>query len=245
MEKLKIAIFSLTCCEGCQFAILDRLHEILKLAPYLEISQMRLLEEDGKYPASFDAIFVEGTPLTQKNIETLKNLRSKTKTLIALGACAHTAGIHGIKNYEDKEKLIQTVYPKNYKTVENLDPRPLSAYVPVEFSVPGCPVEPLEFLKTLHKVIAANHLSLSERPVCWECQINENECVLQKGEPCLGPVTQCGCDAICVNQGKLCEGCRGPIPKAPFSNLNKLADYRKTQEKFNYQKALLENENSN
>ena len=47
-------------------------------------------------------------------------------------------------------------------------------------------------------------------PVCIECRRNGNECLLEIGKPCLGPITAGGCDSVCINGGLECWGCRGP-----------------------------------
>lgn len=48
-------------------------------------------------------------------------------------------------------------------------------------------------------------------PICAECPLYGDECLVMKGEPCLGPLTMAGCDAECVRKGLPCIGCRGPI----------------------------------
>jgi coenzyme F420-reducing hydrogenase gamma subunit len=65
-------------------------------------------------------------------------------------------------------------------------------------------------------------------PVCYECQIHGNECLLQKGEVCLGPITRAGCEAVCLKSKQGCWGCRGLIEDAETTNLLK-----KLREKFN------------
>jgi coenzyme F420-reducing hydrogenase gamma subunit len=47
-----------------------------------------------------------------------------------------------------------------------------------------------------------------------DCKKNENECVFERGKTCMGPVTWAGCNSICVNQGYVCDGCRGSLPYA-------------------------------
>ena len=42
------------------------------------------------------------------------------------------------------------------------------------------------------------------------------------GTPCLGPVTQAGCGAICPRYGRGCYGCFGPREQA---NVKGLADF--------------------
>lgn len=48
-------------------------------------------------------------------------------------------------------------------------------------------------------------------PVCSECPLPPEECLLNKGILCLGAITLAGCDAECIAGGGECWGCRGPI----------------------------------
>ena len=88
-KKLKMGIFSLTCCEGCEFAVLDLGEKLLKATEKVDIINFRLLEED-EHPKieKYDVAFVEGSPITRENRNTLKEIRKKKKILIALGNCA-------------------------------------------------------------------------------------------------------------------------------------------------------------
>ncbi len=56
-------------------------------------------------------------------------------------------------------------------------------------------------------------------PVCMECKAQENICLFDLGEPCLGPVTRAGCDAWCPSNRLGCWGCRGPAPEANLTQL--------------------------
>jgi ferredoxin len=51
-------------------------------------------------------------------------------------------------------------------------------------------------------------------PVCAECPLHEHDCLLAKGEVCLGPLTIAGCNGVCMYNGRVCEGCRGPITRS-------------------------------
>jgi len=47
--------------------------------------------------------------------------------------------------------------------------------------------------------------------VCLECKARGTVCVMvAQGIPCLGPVTQAGCGAICPAYQRGCYGCFGP-----------------------------------
>ncbi|MCX8184769.1 MAG: 2Fe-2S iron-sulfur cluster-binding protein [Sulfolobales archaeon] len=57
----------------------------------------------------------------------------------------------------------------------------------------------------------SKQLNLGEFPVCSECPLTGDDCLVAKGEPCLGPLTAAGCSAECTRNGVPCLGCRGYI----------------------------------
>lgn len=59
----------------------------------------------------------------------------------------------------------------------------------------------------------ANDLGLEGLPVCAECPLHPDECLLSKGVLCLGALTVAGCDAECPRTGGRCWGCRGPLTR--------------------------------
>ena len=50
-------------------------------------------------------------------------------------------------------------------------------------------------------------------PVCAECPLYGEDCLIRKGYPCLGPLTIAGCGAPCLKKYALCIGCRGPVTR--------------------------------
>jgi len=217
--KPTIAIVSLTCCEGCQVAILDLGERFLEVAGQVKIGDFAFLEDRAE-PPNYDIVFVEGAPITKENILRLKDLRARSKFLVALGACAALGGIAEIKNYQDKNERMRYVY-KNFEGINNPDIKPLSFYVKVDFEIPGCPINKEEFLKVTQQLLAGVPPRIPQRPVCYECQMKQNKCLLQAGLPCLGPVILGGCGAPCPSNAYPCDGCRGPIKNANPDKLNK------------------------
>ena len=218
-NKPTIAIVSLTCCEGCQVAILDLGERFLNLAQHVKIGDFAFLEEKPE-TEKYDVVFVEGAPITEENIARLKDLRQRSEFLAALGACAALGGIAEIKNYQDKNERLRYVY-KNFEGINNPDIKPLSHYVKVDLEIPGCPINNEEFFKIIKDLIAGIPPKIKQQPVCYECQLKQNECLLQKGEPCLGPIMLGGCGAPCPSNNYPCDGCRGPMKDVKPDNLNK------------------------
>ncbi|MFA5052246.1 MAG: hypothetical protein WC544_04305 [Patescibacteria group bacterium] len=210
-KKLKIAIAGLTSCEGCSFAVLDLGLDFVQAIDHFDLNDFHLIM-DEKGARKYDVTFVDGSPLTKENIKTIKELRKRSTYLVALGACACNGVIPNIKNYIDKEHAVKYQYPKTYKNVYNPNIMPIRRYVPVDYEIPGCPIDARDFKVVLNALREGTNPKLLENPVCYECQMNGNECLLQKGQPCLGPVIRGGCDAVCCNSKFYCKGCRGVIP---------------------------------
>jgi coenzyme F420-reducing hydrogenase gamma subunit len=220
-KKLAIGFFSLSCCEGCELAVLDLEEKLLQAFKQVEIVESRLLMERIKPAAArLDIAFVEGSVVSKQDLDKLHYIREKTDFLVAFGACAAIAGIPGIRNalpasLQEKVKR-QAIKPLKEKVYS------LSAFVQVDHLLQGCSINELEFLDFLNKYLHGVKPRLEEVPVCFECKLRENDCLLLKGIACLGPASYAGCDALCPSQNAQCIGCRGFTKDANFKALDGL-----------------------
>jgi len=217
-NKLNVGFFSLTSCEGCYFAILDKTCEFIALNNRITIKICRLFEDDTHLDEEkFDLVFIEGSPLTEENREQVKRLRRNAKTVVALGSCACMGGIYHLKQYQDKSKIFNQVYQKDIG-IENYDVKPLEELIKIDHKIPGCPISAREFMGFVYGLLVGKKIESVQNPVCYECQIRGYECLLQKGQTCLGPITFGGCEAICLKSKQGCWGCRGLLDGAEVSN---------------------------
>ncbi|MBU1178658.1 hypothetical protein KJ903_05625 [Patescibacteria group bacterium] len=209
IAKPKVALIALSDCEGCEFAILDKGKRFFELTERVEVVDFHLIEE---LPAedSYDITFIEGPPITKDNFTDLKKLREKSKLVVALGNCAAEGGMFKIKNYRRDVCKAEFVYP-DAKGIHDELVQPISDFVKVDFTIPGCPINADEFIRFTYELLAGRIPKIPQRPVCYECQIHGFPCLLQQGEPCLGPVILGGCEAVCPGGGMICQGCRGPL----------------------------------
>ena len=211
-KKPSVAIFGLTSCEGCQFSILDLHGKFLELTKYIELDEFRLLE-DEKERSHYDIAFIEGNPVTTENLHILKRIRKISDVVVVLGNCADLGGVWEIKNYHDYKKLGCYVY-KTCKTIENREVVEVPKAIKVDYVIPGCPINAQNFLDLVYNLINKKPWALKMNPVCWECQINKNPCLLQEGKICLGPIALAGCNAVCLNSRQECWSCRGILDQA-------------------------------
>lgn len=217
-KKPRVAIISLTSCEGCQFVLLDQGQRLLNFLGQVEMDEFRLIEDDPMPDVQYDLCLVEGNPVTKANIELLLEMRKRSKLLVVYGNCAALGGVWELKNYQLKKKTIKHVYKHNLK-VENPDIKEVDNFVKVDFTIPGCPVTGDEVIECLSQLVAGRIPKIPQNPVCNECQNLGYECLLQKGEICLGPMTLGGCQAVCLKSKQACWGCRGLFEGAQAKNM--------------------------
>ena len=237
-KKSKIAIVSLTSCQGCQFALLDLGEKFLELMGQVEMVDFRLLEDEEDTGGKLDIGIIEGNPMTKENEKTLKELRKRSKILVVLGNCAAMGGIPEIKNYQDGKNTIKHVY-KYIQGIENPEIKEVDNFVKVDFVFPGCPITGEEFIKyfpILLEVAKTEDFSkipeIADQPVCVECKAKGNKCLLAEGKPCFGPMILGGCDAVCPTSRMMCQGCRGLRPKGNVKAMRATLKRMMTDEEF-------------
>ncbi len=215
MRKPRLGIFSLTGCGGDQLQILNMEDELLDLINRFEIVDFQegsSRREDGP----IDIAFVEGTVSTDHDLEKLKEIRDRSRVLIAFGNCAIEGCIQSMKNDETtlKERL-KAVYDVDETFFDARISKPIGDYIKVDFQIPGCPVEKKETLRGITSLLHGDSPPYYSYPVCVECKLNEYPCLItEQGKPCLGPVIRAGCNARCPGLGVDCIGCRGPVEDA-------------------------------
>jgi coenzyme F420-reducing hydrogenase gamma subunit len=208
-DKPKLALFSFTCCEGCSLEVLNCEQEMLDLLGAFEITNYR--EARTHRSDDYDIALVEGSITREGEVEELRHIRANAKMLIALGACAHTAGLNALKNFRPMKEALECVYGEKAGWFDTMPARPLRDFVHVDFTLPGCPITKSEFLSVAKDLLAGKTPRLPDCPVCVKCKLRENVCMYHKGQVCLGVIARAGCDAHCPSFGGRCVACRGLV----------------------------------
>lgn len=208
----KVAFFDFSSCEGCQLTVIDALQTHLDLIYAVEIVQWReAMTEKGE---DYQIAFVEGSCNREQDEARLFRIRDQADMVVALGACAHTGCVNALTYLQPSlDDVREYVYGDKAGWYDAYPPRPISAVIPVDAFIPGCPIDREEFIRVVKNLLLGKRPGIPDYPVCVECKLKENVCLLLEGKPCLGPVARAGCDAICPTYGDGCEGCRGYIPE--------------------------------
>ena len=124
-----------------------------------------------------------------------------------------SGGIQALRNFADVDEFTRIVYASPQYISTLATSTPISDHVTVDFELHGCPIDKRQLLEVvtafldgrrpghpgderLHRVQAARRRLRHGRATAT---------------PCLGPVTQAGCGALCPSYDRGCYGCFGPM----------------------------------
>ncbi len=207
----KLAVFKFSSCDGCQLALLSLEDELLSLAGVVDIAYF-LEARSQTAPGPYEVALVEGSITTAEDIERIRQVRKDAKYLVTIGACATAGGIQALRNWKDVADFVRAVYatPAFIHTLEQSTP--ISAHVAVDFELSGCPINKYQALEVLTALLVGRTPHLPRHSVCMECKRRDTVCILvAQGVPCLGPLTQAGCGALCPAYNRGCYACFGPM----------------------------------
>ncbi|MFN4217857.1 MAG: oxidoreductase [Candidatus Bipolaricaulia bacterium] len=209
-KKPKIAVWKFASCDGCQLSLLDCEDELLAVAGAVEIAYF-LEASRAVIKGPYDVSLVEGSITTPHDAERIQQVRRVSKFLITIGACATAGGIQALRNFKDVKEFLSIVYakPDYIDTLEKSTP--IAEHVKVDFELRGCPINKYQLLEVINAFLNRRKPNIPPYSVCMECKRRGTVCVMVAyGTPCLGPVTQAGCGAICPAYHRGCYGCFGP-----------------------------------
>lgn len=217
--KPSIGIFGLSGCWGEQIVILNCEDQLLQLANDVDLADFRAASSAEADEAPLAIAFVEGSVGSSADEATLRRIRARAALVVACGSCACFGGVAASDDVTHAERLA-LVYGSSAASYDSRPHRPLSDFVKVDLSIPGCPMEKDEFLQAVACLVNGDTPERRVYPVCAECRMAEHECLLDRGDPCVGPVTAAGCHARCPGFNVACIGCRGPVEEANFEAMS-------------------------
>src|SRR5512137_2154229 len=97
-KKPTLAVWKFASCDGCQLTLLDCEDELLAIAGALDIAYFPEATR-GAIKGVYDLSLVEGSVTTQHDAERIRDIRRRSKTLVAIGACATAGGIQALRNF--------------------------------------------------------------------------------------------------------------------------------------------------
>lgn len=209
--KLKIGVFKFASCDGCQLSLLDAEDELLGIVGAVDVAYFPEATRT-MLKGPYDIGFVEGSITTHHDAQRIQEVRAQCKRLITIGACATAGGIQALRNWKDVDEFVRVVYatPQFVSTLKLSTP--IAEHVPVDFELRGCPINKSHLIELIAATLAGRKPNIPSYSVCIDCKRKANVCIaVARGVPCLGPVTQAGCGALCPSYDRGCYGCYGPM----------------------------------
>lgn len=151
-QKIKIGWFSFSCCEDNAIVMTEVMNDYWQeWKKIFDFRHARVLKSKNIFD-EFDIAFVEGAIASKSQEKKLRQIREKSKKLVAVGACAiigMPAGQRNIFNKKQKEEIdfLITRFKSLPKVLKVAD------IVEVDEKIPGCPMDPDNFLKIVNKLI--------------------------------------------------------------------------------------------
>jgi len=209
-KRPKLAVWKFASCDGCQLSLLDCEDELLEIAGAINIAYFP--EASRNYQKGpYDISLVEGSITTPHDAARIQKVRRQSKYLITIGACATAGGIQSLRNFADVRDFMRIVYPSPEMIETLAKSTPIADHIFVDYELRGCPISKYQLLEVISAYLNDRKPNIPHYSVCMECKRKGNTCVMvANGIPCLGPVTQAGCGALCPAYNRGCFGCFGP-----------------------------------
>ncbi len=226
--KPRLAVFKFASCDGCQLQLLDAEERLLELAGRVEINHF-LEARSQVVPGPYDVGLVEGSITTPDDVERIREVRRQCRFLVTIGACATAGGIQALRNWGRIDEFLASVYATPATIAALATSTAIADHVPVDFELRGCPIDRGQLLDLITAVLFGRKPHVPGHSVCVECKARGTVCVaVARGIPCLGPVTQAGCGAICPAHDRECFGCFGPSESPNLVSLTGFYEQRGT-----------------
>ena len=210
----RLGFFKYSSCAGCEAELIYFQKYVVETLGVIDIGYCRMASSKGSHDGPFDIALVEGTITEAWQADELKKIRENSSLLFAIGSCAVNGGIPALKSRLDEYEVQKSVY-KDISVIHSIRPHTVDSYVKVDGYIRGCPPGIRDLHEAVISVFLGRKPSFLEYSVCVECKLKGNICLLVAyNEPCMGPVTNAGCGALCPSGNRACYSCWGPMKQA-------------------------------
>lgn len=150
--KVKIGTAWLGGCSGCHMSFVDLDEILIDIAPQIELVYSPIVDAK-EYPQGVDVALIEGAICNDHNLHLAKQIRQRSKFVIAFGDCAVNGNVPAMRN--PLPKSVEAILERAYKENATIQPQfpeggveipklldkvlPVHEVIKVDFFLPGCP----------------------------------------------------------------------------------------------------------
>lgn len=151
-EKIKIGWFVFSCSEDSTIMFTELMNDHwAEWKRIFDFRHVKVLKKNNIFD-EFDIAFVEGAIASPEHETRLKDIRGRSKKLVAIGACAVTGLPASQRNtFTEAQKEATQFLVDRFGALPEV--KKVADVVAVDASVPGCPMNTDLFLKAVHDLI--------------------------------------------------------------------------------------------
>lgn len=152
LPKLKIGWFSFSCCEDNTVVMTEIMNDHWEeWKQNFDFRHARVLKSKNVMD-DFDIAFIEGAMASEAHERLLKEIRSRAKKIVAVGACAITGLPSGQRNnFTEEQKASIDFLLTRFAALPSV--KKVSDVVKVDVEIPGCPMSPAVFLEKVNALV--------------------------------------------------------------------------------------------
>jgi NAD-reducing hydrogenase small subunit len=168
-SKVRLATAWLDGCAGCHMSVLDLDEALLALAPRIQVVFGPLVDAQH-FPHEVDVTLVEGAVSNQDDLTLIQEIRANSALVVALGDCAVTSNVPGMRNTIPVKRLLERVYledtlpnaviPSDGVPALARNAVPLHDIIKIDFHIPGCPPAPGVIASVLTQLLDGRRVEL-------------------------------------------------------------------------------------
>lgn len=152
-DKIKIGWFSFSCCEDNTVVMTEVMNDHWQeWKQIFDFRHVKVLKSQNIFDA-FDIAFIEGAIASPAQEARVKEIRERSKKVVAIGSCACTGLPSGQRNsFTPEQKASIEFLLTRFQAGELV--KKLSDVIPVDVEIPGCPMSPEMFLEKVNGLVA-------------------------------------------------------------------------------------------
>lgn len=153
IPKLNIGWYSFACCEDSTIMFAELLNDyFFEFKEHFNFIDAPVLSSKRDVTTPLDIVFIEGASNSDENSEHMKQLRARSKKVVAIGSCACTGMPSAHRNNFTPEQLTEIDFIlKKFNYAEKL--LKLSDVITVDAQVPGCPMDLTAFMTAVNALL--------------------------------------------------------------------------------------------